>query len=192
MKRKYLSVLLKHKLFSLSGRINLFESFTARFPCQGNYKRFPFDIVSCNMFVGGMTPPAVVDMNWLGGKPLFFPPWVKTSSFDLKGFDFTEDLRTLDPQNIIEYVTSTYVEANSTAVSVSLNLRRKYSYYILAMYLPNIVIVIIAWMSMWFPFDGTRMNICKFCSRLIVSKIKNMEQKEKYFNSNRGRRFLLR
>ena len=127
---------------------------------------FPFDYMGCNMFMAGTMPPAVITLNWMkAGEPLFIPPWLKTTSFLLDpGLAIKQSPvnDTADVSNIVEFVTSFYDLAGANSYMVAVSLTRQYSYYVLTLYLPTFIIVIIAWLSMWFPFDSTRVSICTY------------------------------
>ncbi len=143
------------------------ESFTGRFPCEGDYRIFPFDKIACNLYIDGHQPPAMIHLHWLSGKPLYIPVWMKTGSFSMGKMLYYKSLPSSDEDGVSldEYINSYYNLANSTTYTVAIGLERKFSYYILTLYLPNYIILLVAWFSMWFPFDSTRVNICKFATR---------------------------
>ncbi len=145
------------------GRIKRVTTVSVQLPCSGQYQIYPFDKIRCSVYITGNIPSSLINISWLGGKPLFYPPWLKISSYVLLNYEMngTETFEPI-PEDVNDPLSLVSL-TNANGYRIWMELQREFRYHLVVMYLPTIIFSVVAWMSLWFPLppDMTRAGICK-------------------------------
>ncbi|KFV19058.1 Glycine receptor subunit alpha-4, partial [Tauraco erythrolophus] len=103
--------------------------------CPMDLKNFPMDIQTCTMQLEsfGYTMNDLI-FEWLGG--LTLPQFILRDEKDLG------------------YCTKYYNTGKFTCIEVKFHLERQMGYYLIQMYIPSLLIVILSWVSFWINMDA--------------------------------------
>uniref|UniRef100_A0AAR2LIX6 Glycine receptor, alpha 4a n=2 Tax=Pygocentrus nattereri TaxID=42514 RepID=A0AAR2LIX6_PYGNA len=111
--------------------------------CPMDLKNFPMDIQTCTMQLEsfGYTMNDVI-FKWLSESPVQVADDLMLPQFVLKE---EKDLR---------YCTKYYNTGKFTCIEVRFHLERQMGYYLIQMYIPSLLIVILSWVSFWINMDA--------------------------------------
>ncbi|XP_035694435.1 glycine receptor subunit alpha-3-like [Branchiostoma floridae] len=140
---KFHSVTVDNKFLRISpnGDILYSSRLTLQLACEMNLEKFPLDYQRCDIQMEsyGFTTENLI-LQWKEDNPVQLGN-SELSKFNIIGVD------TIDcPQN---YTTGTY-----TCIAVQFHLQRKIGYYLIQLYIPSILIVIISWISFWITMES--------------------------------------
>ncbi|XP_022320293.2 glycine receptor subunit alpha-2-like isoform X1 [Crassostrea virginica] len=119
---------------------------TATFSCTMDLQKYPLDDQRCNIILEsyGYSTETLL-MRW------HQTPVEKSDNLQLPQFDL---------QNITEYICDvTYASVTYTCLKLELYLHRNLGYYIIQVYVPSVLIVILSWVSFWLNVDSTPARI---------------------------------
>ncbi|XP_067636505.1 gamma-aminobutyric acid receptor subunit alpha-6 isoform X2 [Eurosta solidaginis] len=124
---------------------------TIKATCPMELKNFPMDLQSCPLIIGsyGYTNQQLV-YEWKSDKDaVSFVPGMTLNQFDLIS---------------MKYRNSTYTrrEGDFSVLHVAFNLKRHTGYFLIQVYVPCILIVVLSWVSFWIHREATsdRVGLC--------------------------------
>ncbi|KAJ8014577.1 hypothetical protein DPEC_G00017080 [Dallia pectoralis] len=111
--------------------------------CPMDLKNFPMDIQTCTMQLEsfGYTMNDLI-FEWLTKNPVQVAEGLTLPQFVLK-----------DEQDL-GYCTKHYNTGKFTCIEVKFHLERQMGYYLIQMYIPSLLIVILSWVSFWINMDA--------------------------------------
>ncbi|MBN3300048.1 GLRA3 protein, partial [Amia calva] len=116
---------------------------TLTLSCPMDLKNFPMDVQTCIMQLEsfGYTMNDLI-FEWQENGPVQFAEGLTLPQFILKK---ESDLR---------YCTKHYNTGKFTCIEVRFHLERQMGYYLIQMYIPSLLIVILSWVSFWINMDA--------------------------------------
>ncbi|XP_059410290.1 glycine receptor subunit alpha-3 isoform X2 [Carassius carassius] len=116
---------------------------TLTLSCPMDLKNFPMDVQTCIMQLEsfGYTMNDLI-FEWQEKGPVQFADGLTLPQFILKD---DSDLR---------YCTKHYNTGKFTCIEVRFHLERQMGYYLIQMYIPSLLIVILSWVSFWINMDA--------------------------------------
>ncbi|XP_058654886.1 glycine receptor, alpha 4a isoform X2 [Onychostoma macrolepis] len=111
--------------------------------CPMDLKNFPMDIQTCTMQLEsfGYTMNDLI-FEWLSDSPVQVADDLTLPQFLLK------------EENDLGYCTKHYNTGKFTCIEVKFHLERQMGYYLIQMYIPSLLIVILSWVSFWINMDA--------------------------------------
>ncbi|XP_051790374.1 glycine receptor, alpha 4a isoform X1 [Erpetoichthys calabaricus] len=111
--------------------------------CPMDLKNFPMDIQTCTMQLEsfGYTMNDLV-FEWLHENPVQVAEGLTLPQFILKD------------EKDLGYCTKHYNTGKFTCIEVKFHLERQMGYYLIQMYIPSLLIVILSWVSFWINMDA--------------------------------------
>ncbi|CRL04832.1 CLUMA_CG017885, isoform A [Clunio marinus] len=146
------TITVPNKLLRLSDNGDILYSMrlTIRASCPMQLRNFPMDRQSCPLILGSYayTNKELI-YEWYNNNSVNFEPGMALSQFDLISFR---------QQNL----TFTRREGDFSTLQVSFNLQRHTGYFLIQVYVPCILIVILSWVSFWIHREATsdRVGLC--------------------------------
>ncbi|XP_010180588.1 PREDICTED: glycine receptor subunit alpha-2-like, partial [Mesitornis unicolor] len=116
---------------------------TLTLSCPMDLKNFPMDVQTCTMQLEsfGYTMNDLI-FEWLSDGPVQVAEGLTLPQFILK-----EDKE-------LGYCTKHYNTGKFTCIEVKFHLERQMGYYLIQMYIPSLLIVILSWVSFWINMDA--------------------------------------
>ncbi|XP_046877307.1 glycine receptor, alpha 4a [Hypomesus transpacificus] len=112
--------------------------------CPMDLKNFPMDIQTCTMQLESFG----YTMN-----DLFFE-WMSDGPAVQVAEDLTLPQFVLKEEKDLGYCTKHYNTGKFTCIEVKFHLERQMGYYLIQMYIPSLLIVILSWVSFWINMDA--------------------------------------
>ncbi|XP_074505452.1 glycine receptor, alpha 4a isoform X2 [Sebastes fasciatus] len=111
--------------------------------CPMDLKNFPMDIQTCTMQLEsfGYTMNDLI-FEWLSDNPVQVADDLTLPQFVLKD------------EMDLGYCTKHYNTGKFTCIEVKFHLERQMGYYLIQMYIPSLLIVILSWVSFWINMDA--------------------------------------
>ncbi|XP_040279239.1 glycine receptor subunit alpha-2 isoform X3 [Bufo bufo] len=111
--------------------------------CPMDLKNFPMDVQTCAMQLEsfGYTMNDLI-FEWLSNSPVQVADGLTLPQFILK------------EENELGYCTKHYNTGKFTCIEVKFHLERQMGYYLIQMYIPSLLIVILSWVSFWINMDA--------------------------------------
>ncbi|XP_026853458.1 glycine receptor, alpha 4a [Electrophorus electricus] len=111
--------------------------------CPMDLKNFPMDIQTCTMQLEsfGYTMNDLI-FEWLSDGPVQVADDLMLPQFVLK------------EEKDLGYCTKHYNTGKFTCIEVKFHLERQMGYYLIQMYIPSLLIVILSWVSFWINMDA--------------------------------------
>ncbi|XP_061091561.1 glycine receptor, alpha 4a isoform X1 [Conger conger] len=111
--------------------------------CPMDLKNFPMDIQTCSMQLEsfGYTMNDLI-FEWLDTAPVQVADDLMLPQFVLK------------EEKDLGYCTKHYNTGKFTCIEVKFHLERQMGYYLIQMYIPSLLIVILSWVSFWINMDA--------------------------------------
>ncbi|XP_075912674.1 glycine receptor subunit alpha-2-like [Petromyzon marinus] len=111
--------------------------------CPMNLRQFPADVVTCSIYLESysMSTRDIV-FRWSLGNPVENSDQITIPEFKLGDKILHEDC------------TKNFSTGNFTCVRATFSLRRKIGYYMLQIYIPTLLIVIISWAAFWVNMES--------------------------------------
>ncbi|XP_065129144.1 glycine receptor, alpha 4a isoform X2 [Paramisgurnus dabryanus] len=111
--------------------------------CPMDLKNFPMDIQTCTMQLEsfGYTMNDLI-FEWLSDSPVQVADDLTLPQFVLKD------------EMDLGYCTKHYNTGKFTCIEVKFHLERQMGYYLIQMYIPSLLIVILSWVSFWINMDA--------------------------------------
>ncbi|XP_051505697.1 glycine receptor subunit alpha-4-like isoform X1 [Myxocyprinus asiaticus] len=111
--------------------------------CPMDLKNFPMDIQTCTMQLEsfGYTMNDLI-FEWLSDSPVQVADDLTLPQFLLK------------EEKDLGYCTKHYNTGKFTCIEVKFHLERQMGYYLIQMYIPSLLIVILSWVSFWINMDA--------------------------------------
>uniref|UniRef100_A0A4W6BTJ7 Glycine receptor, alpha 4a n=1 Tax=Lates calcarifer TaxID=8187 RepID=A0A4W6BTJ7_LATCA len=127
-------------LFSLPICLSQADSYLS---CPMDLKNFPMDIQTCTMQLEsfGYTMNDLI-FEWLSENPVQVADDLTLPQFVLK------------EEKDLGYCTKHYNTGKFTCIEVKFHLERQMGYYLIQMYIPSLLIVILSWVSFWINMDA--------------------------------------
>ncbi|CAA9993243.1 unnamed protein product [Nesidiocoris tenuis] len=123
---------------------------TIKAKCPMELHSFPMDRQSCPLILGSYAYPSrQLVYEWQSGNSVSFQSGMALSQFDLMG----------SPQRNL---TLKRREGEFSLLQVNFNLRRHTGYFLIQVYVPCILIVVLSWVSFWIHREATsdRVGLC--------------------------------
>ncbi|KAM4797345.1 glycine receptor subunit alpha-2 isoform 2-T2 [Rhinophrynus dorsalis] len=116
---------------------------TLTLSCPMDLKNFPMDVQTCAMQLEsfGYTMNDLI-FEWLSNSPVQVADGLTLPQFILK------------EENELGYCTKHYNTGKFTCIEVKFHLERQMGYYLIQMYIPSLLIVILSWVSFWINMDA--------------------------------------
>uniref|UniRef100_A0A3P8UPW8 Glycine receptor subunit alpha-4-like n=1 Tax=Cynoglossus semilaevis TaxID=244447 RepID=A0A3P8UPW8_CYNSE len=116
---------------------------TLTLSCPMDLKNFPMDIQTCTMQLEsfGYTMHDII-FEWLPQSPVQVADDLQLPQFLLKD------------EMDLGYCTKYYNTGKFTCIEVKFHLERQMGYYLIQMYIPSLLIVILSWVSFWINMDA--------------------------------------
>ncbi|XP_029297303.1 glycine receptor, alpha 4a isoform X1 [Cottoperca gobio] len=116
---------------------------TLTLSCPMDLKNFPMDIQTCTMQLEsfGYTMNDLI-FEWLSDNPVQVADDLTLPQFVLK------------EEKDLGYCTKHYNTGKFTCIEVKFHLERQMGYYLIQMYIPSLLIVILSWVSFWINMDA--------------------------------------
>uniref|UniRef100_A0A3P9BND4 Glycine receptor, alpha 4a n=2 Tax=Haplochromini TaxID=319058 RepID=A0A3P9BND4_9CICH len=116
---------------------------TLTLSCPMDLKNFPMDIQTCTMQLEsfGYTMNDLI-FEWLSENPVQVADDLTLPQFVLK------------EEKDLGYCTKHYNTGQFTCIEVKFHLERQMGYYLIQMYIPSLLIVILSWVSFWINMDA--------------------------------------
>ncbi|XP_028315648.1 glycine receptor, alpha 4a isoform X1 [Gouania willdenowi] len=116
---------------------------TLTLSCPMDLKNFPMDIQTCTMQLEsfGYTMNDLI-FEWLSENPVQVADDLTLPQFVLKD------------EMDLGYCTKYYNTGKFTCIEVKFHLERQMGYYLIQMYIPSLLIVILSWVSFWINMDA--------------------------------------
>ncbi|KAM8908024.1 glycine receptor, alpha 4a isoform 4-T4 [Spinachia spinachia] len=116
---------------------------TLTLSCPMDLKNFPMDTQTCTMQLEsfGYTMNDLI-FEWLSENPVQVADDLTLPQFVLK------------EENDLGYCTKHYNTGKFTCIEVKFHLERQMGYYLIQMYIPSLLIVILSWVSFWINMDA--------------------------------------
>uniref|UniRef100_A0A672HWN0 Glycine receptor subunit alpha-4-like n=1 Tax=Salarias fasciatus TaxID=181472 RepID=A0A672HWN0_SALFA len=116
---------------------------TLTLSCPMDLKNFPMDIQTCTMQLEsfGYTMNDLI-FEWLSENPVQVADDLTLPQFVLK------------EEKDLGYCTKYYNTGKFTCIEVKFHLERQMGYYLIQMYIPSLLIVILSWVSFWINMDA--------------------------------------
>ncbi|XP_020383932.1 glycine receptor subunit alpha-2 [Rhincodon typus] len=116
---------------------------TLTLSCPMDLKNFPMDVQTCAMQLEsfGYTMNDLI-FEWLDGEPVQVAEGLTLPQFLLKD------------EKELKYCTKHYNTGRFTCIEVKFLLERQMGYYLIQMYIPSLLIVILSWVSFWINMDA--------------------------------------
>ncbi|XP_059487384.1 gamma-aminobutyric acid receptor alpha-like [Neocloeon triangulifer] len=139
------TITVPNKLLRLSQNGDILYSMrlTVKAKCPMELRNFPMDRQSCPLILGSYAyTTKQLQYQWKSGASVSFEPGLSLSQFDLMG----------SPQR-----NSTYRrrEGVFSVLQVNFNLQRHTGYFLIQVYVPCILIVVLSWVSFWIHREAT-------------------------------------
>ncbi|XP_034936799.1 gamma-aminobutyric acid receptor alpha-like isoform X2 [Chelonus insularis] len=139
------TITVPNKLLRISQHGDILYSMrlTIKAKCPMELKNFPMDRQSCPLILGSYayTTRQLV-YEWQGGSSVNFVPGMALSQFDLMG----------SPYRNLTFVRR---EGEFSVLQVSFNLQRNTGYFLIQVYVPCVLIVVLSWVSFWIHREAT-------------------------------------
>ncbi|XP_077336347.1 glycine receptor subunit alpha-2 isoform X7 [Lithobates pipiens] len=116
---------------------------TLTLSCPMDLKNFPMDVQTCAMQLEsfGYTMNDLI-FEWMSNSPVQVADGLTLPQFILK------------EENELGYCTKHYNTGKFTCIEVKFHLERQMGYYLIQMYIPSLLIVILSWVSFWINMDA--------------------------------------
>eukprot|EP00069_Balaena_mysticetus_P006571 bmy_18721T0 len=116
---------------------------TLTLSCPMDLKNFPMDVQTCTMQLEsfGYTMNDLI-FEWLSDGPVQVAEGLTLPQFILK------------EEKELGYCTKHYNTGKFTCIEVKFHLERQMGYYLIQMYIPSLLIVILSWVSFWINMDA--------------------------------------
>lgn len=113
------------------------------FSCYMKLLNFPLDTQNCpiRMESYGYTKENVL-LNWNSSSPLVVPDYIGLPQFSLTHYEKDDDCHFM------------HGDVNFTCLEATLHLERNRGFYILQIFVPSILIVMLSWVSFWIDIDA--------------------------------------
>uniref|UniRef100_A0A8C5RLS2 Glycine receptor alpha 2 n=1 Tax=Laticauda laticaudata TaxID=8630 RepID=A0A8C5RLS2_LATLA len=128
---------------SKNGKVLYSIRLTLTLSCPMDLKNFPMDVQTCTMQLEsfGYTMNDLI-FEWMSDGPVQVAEGLTLPQFILK-----ED-------KDLGYCTKHYNTGKFTCIEVKFHLERQMGYYLIQMYIPSLLIVILSWVSFWINMDA--------------------------------------
>ncbi|XP_076749781.1 gamma-aminobutyric acid receptor subunit alpha-2 isoform X3 [Xylocopa sonorina] len=142
------TITVPNKLLRISqdGDILYSMRLTIKAKCPMELRNFPMDRQSCPLILGSCKYYAYTSgqlvYEWQEGSSVDFVPGMALSQFDLMG----------SPYRNLTFVRR---EGEFSVLQVSFNLQRNTGYFIIQVYVPCVLIVVLSWVSFWIHREAT-------------------------------------
>ncbi|EZA47794.1 Gamma-aminobutyric acid receptor subunit alpha-4 [Ooceraea biroi] len=116
---------------------------TIKAKCPMELRNFPMDRQSCPLIMGSYAyTSGQLVYEWQEGSSVNFEPGMALSQFDLMG----------SPYRNLTFVRR---EGEFSVLQVSFNLQRNTGYFLIQVYVPCVLIVVLSWVSFWIHREAT-------------------------------------
>ncbi|XP_069895400.1 glycine receptor subunit alpha-2 isoform X3 [Dipodomys merriami] len=128
---------------SKNGKVLYSIRLTLTLSCPMDLKNFPMDVQTCTMQLEsfGYTMNDLI-FEWLSDGPVQVAEGLTLPQFILK------------EEKELGYCTKHYNTGKFTCIEVKFHLERQMGYYLIQMYIPSLLIVILSWVSFWINMDA--------------------------------------
>ncbi|KAI8440072.1 hypothetical protein MSG28_001495 [Choristoneura fumiferana] len=124
-------------------RVNSSLRLTIKAKCPMELRSFPMDRQSCPLILGSYAySNQQLVYQWQNSESVNFVPGMTLSQFDLISFPYRN-------------FTFTRREGEFSVLQVSFNLQRHTGYFLIQVYVPCILIVVLSWVSFWIHREAT-------------------------------------
>lgn len=119
-----------------NGKVSFNSRLTMKMHCPMNFKYFPFDRQICAFELESFGfETKDVSLRWIDGSPIQVNSKLHISNFILEAFDAA-------------YCDKATIFGNG-CLSVKLQIKRQYGYYLTQIFIPFLILVAVSWLSLW-------------------------------------------
>ncbi|CAH2063472.1 unnamed protein product, partial [Iphiclides podalirius] len=139
------TITVPNKLLRISQHGDILYSMrlTIKAKCPMELRNFPMDRQSCPLILGSYAySNQQLVYQWQNSQSVNFVPGMTLSQFDLISFPYRN-------------FTFTRREGDFSVLQVSFNLKRHTGYFLIQVYVPCILIVVLSWVSFWIHREAT-------------------------------------
>ncbi|XP_024874547.1 gamma-aminobutyric acid receptor alpha-like isoform X1 [Temnothorax curvispinosus] len=139
------TITVPNKLLRISqdGDILYSMRLTIKAKCPMELRNFPMDRQSCPLIMGSYAyTSGQLVYEWQEGRSVNFEPGMTLSQFDLMG----------SPYRNLTFIRR---EGEFSILQVSFNLQRHTGYFLIQVYVPCVLIVVLSWVSFWIHREAT-------------------------------------
>ncbi|GFN97575.1 glycine receptor subunit alpha-2 [Plakobranchus ocellatus] len=131
-----------------NGTIDTSTRISMTLSCDMHLERYPHDEQTCSIYAGSYSySKENVELSW-HHNPLELRPGLTLPRFTIKGYT----TKTCDHQS---FGTESIISGNFSCIEANFYLRRQFGYYIVQVYIPSVLIVMLSWVSFWIDLDAT-------------------------------------
>ncbi|XP_069133671.1 glycine receptor subunit alpha-2-like [Argopecten irradians] len=119
--------------------------------CPMNLHRYPFDSQICSLYFQSFAYTRNrLRFKWRDNNPVRTNAYLTLPQFDLDNHDVSD---------CTGYGTDDMSGANFTCIQLNLHLTRSLGFYMIQVYIPTILIVLLSWVSFWLSIDAVPARI---------------------------------
>uniref|UniRef100_A0A1I8FWH7 Neur_chan_LBD domain-containing protein n=1 Tax=Macrostomum lignano TaxID=282301 RepID=A0A1I8FWH7_9PLAT len=134
---------------SPDGRVILSTKYTLSLSCQFDLQLYPMDSQICNIEFGSYGYPTTdIILRWNSAAAVVLSDVAKS----LPEYDVVKS-------TMHDCTTGYEVTGQYTCLRVSLHMRRKFNYYLIQVYIPSTLVVVLSWVSFWIDHHATPARI---------------------------------
>ncbi|CAB0035819.1 unnamed protein product, partial [Trichogramma brassicae] len=153
------TITVPNKLLRISQEGDILYSMrlTIKAKCTMDLRNFPMDRQSCPLILGSYAyTSGELVYEWKDNSSVNFLPGMALSQFDLMGYPYRN-------------LTFVRREGEFSVLQVSFNLQRHTGYFLIQVYVPCVLIVVLSWVSFWIHREATsdRVGLGKSLSLLL-------------------------
>ncbi|KAI8798103.1 gamma-aminobutyric acid receptor alpha-like isoform X2 [Biomphalaria glabrata] len=168
--KSYLHAITSHNRFlriGANGTVLFSQRLTIQATCRMHLENFPMDIQHCPLMFGSFAYSIEdVEYNWRYGqsKSIELAPDLRLSQFDLVGFPLTNYTRLVKGDL-------------HSVLCVTFKLSRHAGYFLINLYLPCCLLVVLSWVSFWINREATADRIALGSLTVLTMTILGIENK---------------
>ncbi|CAG5129609.1 unnamed protein product, partial [Candidula unifasciata] len=194
--KSFLHSITSHNRFlriGINGSVLFSQRLTVQATCRMNLEYFPMDVQNCPLLFGSFAYTTDdVTYTWRYGHSgsIELAPDLRLSQFDLIGFpvtNYTGHLKGGEPAVALPLYFSLFHElclpivliplAPHTVLCVTFKLSRHTGYFLINLYLPCCLLVVLSWVSFWINREATADRIALGSTTVLTMTIIGIENK---------------
>ncbi|KAK2147241.1 hypothetical protein LSH36_562g01004 [Paralvinella palmiformis] len=151
-----------------SGEVYYSQGLNLQLECSMDLSKYPMDTQSCQIKLGsfGYTEEDII-VQWRNiSKPVQTAEDFELAEFLFTGVDFGDCTKA--------YVTGTFSCRNAT-----LGFERKFVYYLIQVYIPSVLVVILSWVAFWIDIDAVPARISLGLLTVLTMTTQNAGETER-------------
>ncbi|XP_064637136.1 glycine receptor subunit alphaZ1-like isoform X2 [Lineus longissimus] len=128
-----------------NGRITFSIRLSIELACPMQFENYPMDDQKCSLYIESYSLPSTdLVYMWFEDKPVLYNKKMELPKFLMEG----------DP-TISNYTnTGAYRPGNWSGIQMDVHLHRQFIYYLIQLYIPSALVVIVSWVSFWLDVES--------------------------------------